>query len=33
LGEHNSFLLDSFRFDTLDMLFEMSARTPVHMAA
>lgn len=27
LGEHNGLALDSFRFDTLDQLYEMAART------
>ena len=29
LGEHNGLALDSFRFDTLDQLYEMAARTKV----
>jgi len=29
LGEHNGLALDSFRFDTLDHLYEMAARVPV----
>jgi len=29
LGEHNGLALDSFRFDTLDQLYEMAARTRV----
>jgi DNA invertase Pin-like site-specific DNA recombinase len=33
LGEHNSLVLDGFRFDTLDMLFEMSARASLPRAA
>ena len=28
LGEHNGLALDSFRFDTLDQLYEMAARVP-----
>jgi len=27
IGEHNGLALDSFRFDTLDQLYEMAART------
>ena len=27
LGEHNGLALDSFRFDSLDQLYEMAART------
>ncbi len=29
LGEHNGLALDSFRFDTLDQLYEMAARIPL----
>lgn len=29
LGEHNGLALDSFRFDSLDQLYEMAARVPV----
>jgi hypothetical protein len=27
LGEHNGLALDSYRYDTLDQLYEMAART------
>jgi hypothetical protein len=29
LGEHNGLALDSFRFDSMDQLYEMAARVPV----
>ena len=29
IGEHNGLALDSFRFETLDQLYEMAARVPL----